>query len=72
MNAEPNAQVTQHQVPAIGQIVDTIHGRQQVMDVLDGFPHEVPTMYFRPEHGGREWHVAVARLGAVLRPEGPS
>ncbi|WP_436776768.1 hypothetical protein [Yinghuangia sp. YIM S09857] len=64
--------MTRHQVPVIGQVVDTIHGRQQVMDVLDGFPHEAPTMYFRPEHGGREWCVTIARLDTVLRTAAPS
>lgn len=57
-------------IPQIGDVVDTIHGRQEVMDVIDCFPHDVPTMYFRPEHGGREWHVAVARLADVLRVVG--
>ncbi|WTW98239.1 hypothetical protein OG216_35050 [Streptomycetaceae bacterium NBC_01309] len=66
MTAEQTADVPHTGVPVIGEIVETIHGRQQVMDVL-GHPHDAPTMYFRPERGGREWCVPVASLGTVLR-----
>lgn len=70
MTAERVAQTPPAKPPAIGEIVDTIYGRQQVMDVLDGFPHETPTMYLRPEGGGREWCVSVEQLGRVLREAG--
>lgn len=53
------------QQPAVGDIVDTVYGRQQVMDVLD-LPYDEPTMFFRPERGGREWCVALGQLDRVL------
>ncbi|WP_436773704.1 hypothetical protein [Yinghuangia sp. YIM S09857] len=54
--------------PAVGAVLDTVYGRQQVMDVL-GHPHDRPTVYLRPERSGSEWTVAVAELPGVLRKE---
>jgi hypothetical protein len=48
-------------------ILDAVNGRQQVMDIVD-FPHDRPTVYLRPEHGGLEWTVAVADLGRLICP----
>jgi hypothetical protein len=66
---EPTPEPTRPVVPAsprIGVIVDTVeHGRQQVMDVLS-LPFEEPMVFLRPERGGREWTVPLARFGAVL------
>lgn len=65
MAAEPKTQVTSAVAPRVGDVVDTIYGKQQVMDVLD-LPYDEPTMFFRPEHGGREWCVAIGQLSHVL------
>lgn len=51
--------------PEVGMILDTVYGRQQVMDVLE-LLHEEPTVYLRPEQGGREWTVPVAEFGRVV------
>lgn len=54
-------------MPEIGAVVDTFnHGRQQVMDVI-GLPYDEPTVFLRPECGGREWTVPVSALGRVVR-----
>lgn len=52
-------------IPAVGEIVDTVYGRQQVVDVLAPSSDEL-VMLLRSEHGGREWSVAVAQLDRVL------
>lgn len=52
-------------IPAVGEIVDTVYGWQQVIDVLAPSSDEL-VMLFRSEHGGREWCVAVAQLNCVL------
>lgn len=67
MSAEPEAQVTHANVPRVGDVVETIYGRQEVMDVLH-LPNADPSVYFRPERGGREWSVAVSQLSRVLQP----
>lgn len=65
VDAEPKTQVTSAVVPRIGDVVDTIYGRQQVMDVLD-LAYGERAMFFRPEHGGREWCVDIGQLERVL------
>lgn len=54
----------QDDIPAVGEIVDTVYGRQQVVDVLA--PSSDELVMLRSEHGGREWYVAVAQLDRVL------
>lgn len=53
-------------LPPIGSLVETVRGRQQVMDVLD-LPDEGTTVFFRPEHGGLEWTVPASGLARVVR-----
>ncbi|MCF2532503.1 hypothetical protein [Yinghuangia soli] len=53
--------------PPIGCILNTIYGRQRVMDLLDP-PHGRPTLYLRPERGGTEWTVLATELHRVIRP----
>lgn len=68
MSEATSATQAPHDTPAVGAVLDTVYGRQQVMDVL-GHPHDRPTVYLRPERGGTEWTVAVAELPGVLRKE---
>ncbi|MGW0663845.1 hypothetical protein [Streptodolium elevatio] len=66
--ATPGRQAAAHAAPDVGAVLDTVYGRQRVMDVLN-VPYDRPTVYLRPERGGLEWTVAVAELPNVLRQE---
>lgn len=52
--------------PEIGAVLGTIHGRQQVMAVMQLASDEPNLVYLRPEHGGIEWTVPVDDLARVL------
>ncbi|WP_436772890.1 hypothetical protein [Yinghuangia sp. YIM S09857] len=60
-----------HTDPEIGAVLDTVYGRQRVMDVLDA-GHDRRTVYLRPERGGMEWTIAATDLGRVMRAPGDS
>lgn len=54
--------------PAIGAVLDTIYGRQTVMDIIGTAPAEADraTVYLRPEGGGLEWSVPLSSYAAIL------
>ncbi|WTW98237.1 hypothetical protein OG216_35040 [Streptomycetaceae bacterium NBC_01309] len=66
MSAEYDAPVFDIEPPSAGEILETIYGRQRVIDIVCGVPHRGPTVHFRPERGGSEWQVDIAQLSEVL------
>ncbi|MCF2531960.1 hypothetical protein [Yinghuangia soli] len=53
------------EVPNVGSMVDTIYGRQQIMDVTGAADGET-TVWLRPERGGIEWTVRASGFAAVV------
>lgn len=68
----PGAVRAPAQRPAIGAVLDTIHGRQMVMDVVgtvdDG--GDRATVYLRPEGGGLEWSVSLSSFSCLFATPG--